>query len=223
MRADASEHAPQPADDDLRKDGLSQFYYSNLPTTTASQSLAASSFSTPSRMPAMTDNPANGNSNGNSPFDFSFELPVHTADLGRVPFHHGFSSHFDPRYSFSQPQQQSSLASQMLQQQPTFYSGLPQQHASIPMSLSNGGPSGEGMNGDVFGSLTSEMSLADYDQLLAAMSIPTAVPTGSNAQQALEQPTVMGAAGTMAADADVSMMFEDNMVEMWSSAPTSLA
>nr|QDK64611.1 cellulolytic transcriptional activator 2 [Ganoderma lucidum] len=217
VRADASESTPQPppADDDLRKDGLSPYYYSNLQTTGMTSSSAASSSSTSSRMPATTYNPSNGNGNDNFPMDFSFELPVYTADLGRVPFHHGFSSHHDSRYAVSQ-QQQPLLPSQMQQQQ-TFYSGFLQQGASIPMSLSNGGLGGEG----AFGSLTSEMSLADYDQLLAAMSMPTTAPTGPSPQHPLEQPTAT--AGMTAADADVSMMFEDNMVEMWSSAPTSLA
>ncbi len=223
VRTDAS--APPPADDP-RKDGLSPYYYPNLQAAAATPSPAVSSSSNSSQMPAAYDTV-----NGSFPMDFSSELPVHTADLGRVPFHHGFSSHFDPRYSISQ--QHSLFPSEMQQQQQqTYYSDPLQQpglaSASIPPSLSNvnGGLGGDGMNWNSFGPFPSEMSLADYDQLLAAMAVPTAAPAGSSSApqvepQTQEQPAV--AAGTTGADADVSMMFEDNMVEMWSSAPTSLA
>ncbi|KAM5543320.1 hypothetical protein V8D89_003194 [Ganoderma adspersum] len=235
VRADAST-SQQPADDP-RKDGFSPYYYINTQTTSASP--ATSSSSNSSQIPATyeaTNGDSNGNGNGNFPMDFSFELPVHTADLGRVPFHHGFSSHFDPRYSVSQQQQQPPLPSQMQQQQ-TFYSDPLQQQnlvsASLPLSLSNGGLGSEGMDVSGFGPLASELSLADYQQLLAAMSVPTAAPSGpgpSTQQRVQPQPQPQpleqeqaAVAGMASADADVSMMFEDNMVEMWSAAPTSLA
>ena len=221
-RADASGSAPQPGDDDLRKGGLSPYYYSNLQTTRTTSSPAVSSSLTFSCMTATTNNPITSNSNGNFPIDFSFELPVHTADLGRVPFHHGFSSHFDARYAVSQ--QQSFFLSQTQQQ--TFYPNPLQPNgldpAPIALSLHNDLLSGGDMNGAALGPFTSELSLADYDQLLAAMSVPTTAPPGPNTQP-LEQPTAAAGATATAADADVSMMFEDNMVEMWSSAPTSLA
>ncbi|PIL33896.1 transcription factor [Ganoderma sinense ZZ0214-1] len=237
VRGDAP--TSQPAEDP-RKDGFSPLYYTNGQANATSP--AASSSSSSSQMPATFD-ATNGHSNGNGgfPMDFSFELPVHTADLGRVPFHHGFSSHFDPRYSISQQhqhQQPQALFSSPIQGQPqqqqTYFSDLLQQDTlastSVPMSLPNGGFGGEAMtmNGDGFGHLPSELSLADYQQFLAAMSMPTTAPAGlgSNAPQIQPQPLEQQqavAAGMAGADADVSMMFEDHMVEMWSSAPASLA
>ena len=139
-----------------------------------------------------------------------------------------------------QQQQQSPFPSQMQQQQQqTFYSDPLQQQGlastSLPLSLSNGVLGGEGMNVNAFGPFASELSLADYQQLLAAMSVPTAAPSGPGPStqqiqpqpqpqpQPLEQEQAAAVAGMASADADVSMMFEDNMVEMWSAAPTSLA
>ena len=239
VRGDGS--ASQEADD-LRKDGFSPCYYTHGQTTDSSP--APSSSSNSSQVPATYDavnGNDNGNSNSNFPMDFSFELPVHTADLGRVPFHHGFSSHFDPRYSISQQQQQQPPfpAQIQQQQQQTFYPDPLQQQnlasTSLPLPLSNGVLGGDGININSFGPFASELSLADYQQLLAAMSVPTAAPSapGPSAQQIqpqpqpqpqpLEQEQAAAVAGMASADADVSMMFEDNMVEMWSAAPTSLA
>ncbi|KAI1791322.1 fungal-specific transcription factor domain-containing protein [Ganoderma leucocontextum] len=189
VRADAS--APEPADDP-RKDGLSPYYYSNPQTNGTSPGTSSSSNS--SRMPAPYDT-----ANGDFPMDLSFALPLHTEDLGRIPFHHGFSSQFSA--GAPAPQQQPHFAAQMQQQQ--------QQQT-------------EGMIGNAFGPVSSEMSLADYSQLLAAMSLPNPAPLGSNIQQIQPQPLEQPAAAGTGADTDVSMMFEDNMVEMWSSAPTSL-
>ncbi|EJF60413.1 hypothetical protein DICSQDRAFT_137505 [Dichomitus squalens LYAD-421 SS1] len=203
--------------DDARRTGLSPYYYSKPPITATSPATSSPSNSAPT----LASNPA---TNSAAPMDMSFELPLRTEDLGRVPFHYGFSSPFANGTSH-----ELQLPS-YVQQQPLTYYPDPHQHeqlASATIPLSDGGIGGSvqqiPLNGNNSGPATFEMSLAEYSQLLAAMSVSAPSPPETNGQQmypqGLQQSTATAGSN---ADTDVSMMFEDNMAEVWSSAPASL-
>ena len=206
--------------DEARRMGLSPYYYTHPPTNAPSPATSSSSNSNPAHTPGSYQDV-----NSAPPTGMSFELPLRTEDLGRVPFHHGFSSPFINGV----PQQQPQLSSHM-QPQPQMYYPNPHQHeqlATATIPLSNSGIGGStpqvASNGNGFGPAAYEMSLAEYSELLTAMSASAPPPPDANGPQmhpqALQQSMVAGGGN---ADTDVSMMFEDNMAEVWSSAPASL-
>ena len=150
--------------------------------------------------------------------DTSFTLPLHTEELGRLPFHHGFSAE---QHALEQAYMQDLAQMQQQQQQPV--STLPQTRL-------------EAQEPGYF------LRMTDYSELLSALSVPVPpnlageAPASGSAPAAHAQMGVVGAGGH-AIDMgmgmqmqmpDVAMMstenlaFADNMMEMWSAAPTSL-
>ncbi|KAI0697711.1 fungal-specific transcription factor domain-containing protein [Cerioporus squamosus] len=145
--------------------------------------------------------------------DPSFSLPVHTEELGRLPFHHGFSS-------FLLPQQQSS-------QSLDLFGDL--QSAAGPSTL----PQTESLQGAPIDTAGFDVNTsgfptraADLSALLSALS----APSPSSAQESQYPPQQADGAPyqmSMSGDMDVDMTsaeniaFADSMLEMWSTAPTS--
>ncbi|KAI0737559.1 hypothetical protein C8Q80DRAFT_311977 [Daedaleopsis nitida] len=161
--------------------------------------------------------------------DPSFTLPVHTQDLGRLPFHYGFHP------SFAQQQQADA-------QTQAYLASLQGQGLSASMSQGVQGlnvhTTAEGFSGDSAGFPI----FAGYSELLSAFSMATPSPVTAldphshshshslDARQLQRHnvPIATGPDGNYAyRDMDVAMSeenlaFADNMMEMWSTAPTSL-
>ncbi|TFK88610.1 hypothetical protein K466DRAFT_488593 [Polyporus arcularius HHB13444] len=142
----------------------------------------------------------------------SFSLPIHTDELGRVPFHHGFST-------FLAPQQQSP--------QPLDNGGLPAGPGTLPQAgpLQSAPMDTDGFDVD---SPVFSMGATDLQELLASLSAPS-LPSAQQPQQSGQPQQANGTpySASTSDDIDVTMIsaentaFADSMMEMWSTAPTS--
>ncbi|KAI0719057.1 fungal-specific transcription factor domain-containing protein [Cerioporus squamosus] len=144
-------------------------------------------------------------------------LPVHTEELGRLPFHHGFSSLLAAVNGNGTPQRQRT-------QPPDIFAGI--QPAAGPSTLAPAGrlPDAamdtEGFNVNAPGF---PMRVTDYSELLSALSAPSPPQQQHSPQYVGGTPSPM----SMNGDSDVAMLsaenmaFADNMMEMWSTAPAS--
>ncbi len=142
----------------------------------------------------------------------SFSLPIHTNELGRVPFHHGFSP-------FLAPQQQSP--------QPLDIGGLPAGPGMLPRAgpLQNAPMDTDGFDVD---SPVFSMGATDLQELLASLSAPS-LPSAQQPQHPGQPQQANDApySASTSDDVDVTMIsaentaFADSMMEMWSTAPTS--
>ncbi|KAI0779911.1 fungal-specific transcription factor domain-containing protein [Fomes fomentarius] len=156
--------------------------------------------------------------------DTSFTLPLHTEELGRLPFHHGFST------PFQQTPQTDAAAPAFLE---LFTDRL---GTSIPQGIPQGVPLEEQVNIDAApgsaGTLPFDfpMHLTEDSELLSALA-NGGPATSAHAQQPQNavspnaQVECSGSNGFMMQDVDISaenLAFADNMMEMWSTVPTSL-
>ncbi|RPD54024.1 hypothetical protein L227DRAFT_512443 [Lentinus tigrinus ALCF2SS1-6] len=153
---------------------------------------------------------ANYANSSNNP---TFSLPVHTEELGRLPFHHGFSSLLAAVNGNETPQQH-------VPQPPNIFSGL--QPVPGPSALPQDAPMDtETLNVNAPGF---PMRVTDYSELLTALTAPSPPSAQQHSPQHISNaPSPLSVNG----DTDVTMMsaenmaFADNMMKMWSTAPTS--
>ncbi|CDO74319.1 hypothetical protein BN946_scf184449.g4 [Trametes cinnabarina] len=168
--------------------------------------------------PTATDSPA------------SFDLPVHTEDLGRIPFEHGFSpSLFAPgpdagmhaQQTQSQPQTQAQLPGGGPSYMQTFPENM--DAASLPQtSAFVGGGGGAGFDNHNSFPQLAQASLFDFSQVLQQQQ--PSLDTYVRQQQQQQQPAGpdLGEAATMGMPGFSMDVLADNTLEMWSSAPTSM-
>ncbi|KAI0373472.1 hypothetical protein BV20DRAFT_962633 [Pilatotrama ljubarskyi] len=152
-------------------------------------------------------------SNASSPM--SFELPISTEDLGRVPFTHGFSPFFDPELA------QKRQAAQQQAPNPTFA----QISEQIPWDVLNAGASGiappyqgdlgSGMYHEGFSSLDAVQRPAARESAFGFQ--PAQLSTMNAPAQDLG-----GAGRQLPTLTEEDLALADNTLDMWSSAPTSL-
>ncbi|TFK84862.1 hypothetical protein K466DRAFT_495789 [Polyporus arcularius HHB13444] len=143
-------------------------------------------------------------------------LPVHTKELGRLPFHHGFSSLLSAVNGNGTPQQRRP-------QPPDIFAGM--QPTAGPSTFPQTGLPDAPMDTESFNVNAPgfPMRVTDYSELLSALSAPSPPQQQHSPQYVGNTPSPM----SMNGDADVAMLsaenmaFADNMMEMWSTAPTS--
>ena len=140
-----------------------------------------------------------------APTHSSFSLPVHTEELGRLPFHHGFSSLLTATNGNVTPQQQGP-------QPPNIFAGI--QPGAGPSTYQHDATMDtDGFNVNAPGF---PMRVTDYSELLTALAAPSPPQQQPSPQHVSGAPSPL----SMNGDTDVAM-FTDNMMEMWSTAPTS--
>lgn len=152
--------------------------------------------------------------------DTSFTLPLHTEELGRLPFHHGFSSPFQqtPQTDASAP----AFLELFTDRQGTSIAPGVQLEEQVDIDAALGSA----------GTLPFDfpMHLTEDSELLSALATG-GLAMSANAQQPQNavspnaQVEYSGSNGYMMQDVDISaenLAFADNMMEMWSTIPTSL-
>ncbi|KAI0373465.1 hypothetical protein BV20DRAFT_937863 [Pilatotrama ljubarskyi] len=156
----------------------------------------------------------------------SFDLPISTEDLGRVPFHHGFSPFFDPTFGHKQH-----MAPQHAMQDhvadPNFmqpagqmpWSGTVQDPANYQPNAFSAGMAYQ--NGA--GSTTFDDMYASVQGMQRPNGLNPAFQYSPSQFTAMNQPgRGLGTAPDLPELTETDLALADNTLEMWSTAPTSL-
>ncbi|KAI0666613.1 fungal-specific transcription factor domain-containing protein [Trametes maxima] len=156
----------------------------------------------------------------------SFDLPVHTEDLGRVPFHHGFSPFLNPAQGFNAQQQAilgaatapGGLSTQQVPQ------GLPH----VDMSL-NGMGEAPYFDPAFFGNPyveTQTVQQTSSDSPGSAIQFSQQAPQAEGVQPA-QSPSAAGDCGDLGTSlpplTQEDLALADDTLELWSAAPISMS
>lgn len=146
-----------------------------------------------------------------------FALPIHAEELGSFPLNHGFNPLFPAFYGTGIPRQ-----------------GFPPPFDILAATEPVAGPSaisqGESLQGTAMDAVIPDVNAPEFsmraEDLNELLSIVTAPSLGEQQQPSPEQADAAPTSTSADGDPDVamsaeSMMFADNMMEMWSTAPTS--